>query len=60
MTSVTVEEYRKLLNDYISSEEQIIKRLQYLEALCRNNIKSELEKYKLLCSNAKKNGLNAT
>jgi hypothetical protein len=42
---VSVEEYRKLLSDYTSTEEQIKKRLNYLEAFCRNIIKFELEKY---------------
>lgn len=35
--------YREILNDYRSTEEQITKRLQYLEAFCRNVIRSELE-----------------
>jgi hypothetical protein len=42
---VTIEEYRRILNDQTSSEEQIKKRLSYLEAFCRNVIKIELEKY---------------
>ena len=42
---VTTEEYRKILDDQISSEEQIQKRLNYLEAFCRNVIRFELEKY---------------
>lgn len=45
MAIVTIEEYRKLLNDNISSDDLIEKRLKYLEAFCRNIIKSELEKY---------------
>jgi hypothetical protein len=40
-----IEEYRKLLKDDVSSDEQIQKRLNYLEALCRNVIKIELEKH---------------
>jgi DNA mismatch repair ATPase MutS len=40
-----IKEYRKLLNDNVSSDEQIQKRLDYLEALCRNVIRIELEKY---------------
>lgn len=40
-----IEEYRKILKDDVSSDEQIQKRLDYLESLCRNVIKSELEKY---------------
>jgi hypothetical protein len=42
---VTIEEYRKMLKDYISTDEQIKKRLIYLEAFCRNVIKNEIEKY---------------
>jgi DNA mismatch repair ATPase MutS len=40
-----IKEYRKLLNDNVSSDEQIQRRLDYLEALCRNVIRTELEKY---------------
>ena len=40
---LTIKEYREILNDQTSSEEQIKKRLQYLEAFCRNVIKLELE-----------------
>ena len=42
---VSIEEYRKLLNDYVSTDEQIKKRLEYLEAFCRSMIKQELQKY---------------
>lgn len=45
MANTQEQEYRKITNDYISSEEQIKKRLEYLEALCRNVIRDELEKY---------------
>ena len=34
-----------MLKDYISTDEQIKKRLIYLEAFCRNVIKGEIEKY---------------
>lgn len=40
---VSVEEYRAILNDRKSTDEQIKKRLTYLEALCRNVIKLELK-----------------
>ncbi|OGN29068.1 MAG: hypothetical protein A3A33_00220 [Candidatus Yanofskybacteria bacterium RIFCSPLOWO2_01_FULL_49_25] len=40
-----IEEYRRILNDQVSSGEFIEKRLQYLEAFCRNVIKLELGKY---------------
>lgn len=43
-TLVSVEEYRKLLNDFTSSSEIIEKRLQYLESFCRNIIRPELQK----------------
>jgi hypothetical protein len=42
---VSIEEYRKIMNDQTSSEEQIKKRLGYLEAFCRNVIKGEIEKF---------------
>jgi hypothetical protein len=42
---ISVEEYRKILNDFSSTEEQIKKRLEFLEALCRNVAKLELENY---------------
>jgi len=40
-----IQEYRELLKDEISSDEQIQKRLDYLEALCRNVIRIELGKH---------------
>lgn len=33
------------MSDETSTDEQILKRLNYLEALCRNVIKQELEKF---------------
>ena len=41
---MNIKEYRKILNDYKSTDEQIKKRLQYLESFCRNIIRMELEK----------------
>ncbi len=43
--SVTIEEYRKILGDYKSPDNKVIKRIQYLEALCKNIIQSELQNY---------------
>ena len=40
---LTIKEYREILNDQTSSEEQITKRLQYLDAFCRNVIRLELK-----------------
>lgn len=42
---VSVMEYRTMLGDYKSTDEQILGRLRYLEALCRNVIRTELENY---------------
>ncbi len=42
-TVVSVSEYRKLTGDYTGKEEGILERLQFLEALCRNIIKNELQ-----------------
>ena len=43
-TVVSVEEYRKLLGDFTSSDERVEERLQYLESFVRNIIKPELHK----------------
>jgi hypothetical protein len=44
-TLVSVVEYRKLLKDTKSTDEEIIARLQYLESLCRHIIQKELQDY---------------
>ncbi|MEK7569017.1 MAG: hypothetical protein AAB497_02805 [Patescibacteria group bacterium] len=44
-TIVSIERYRTILSDNTSTDEQIVKRLRYLEALCRNVIKSEIKSY---------------
>jgi len=41
---VSVTEYRKLLGDYTSTDKSITERIRYLESLCRNIIKPELQK----------------
>lgn len=43
-TLVSIAEYRRLLGDYVSTDERIRERLQYLEAFCRNIIRPELQK----------------
>lgn len=42
---IPISKYRKLLGDAISSEELVLKRLQYLEEFCRNLIRQELRSY---------------
>jgi hypothetical protein len=42
---MTTKEYRELLKDNMSSDEIIIKRLNYLEVFFRNIIKSGLRDY---------------
>ena len=42
---LSISEYRRILGDNKSSDEIIQKRITYLEALCRNVIKIEIEKY---------------
>ena len=42
---VSIAEYRKILNDQKSSDEQIQKRIDYLVAFCKNIISIELETY---------------
>ncbi len=44
-TLVSITEYRQLLGDSTITDNQIISRLKYLEAFCRNIIKSELQTY---------------
>lgn len=44
-TAVSTDEYRRILSDHKSTDEQITKRIQYIEALCRNIIKQEIENY---------------
>ena len=43
---ISVEEYRKLMDDQTSSDELVVKRIQFLDVFCRNIIRAELEKYK--------------
>lgn len=38
-----VGEYRKILNDNVSSDEQIRKKISYLESFCRSIIRGTLE-----------------
>ncbi len=42
---ISIAEYRKISSDNISSDEQIRKRLNYLEAFCRNIAKAEINSY---------------
>lgn len=44
-TIVGIQKYRDLLSDTTSTDEQIIKRLQYIEALCRNVIRREIKNH---------------
>ena len=57
---VSVAEYRKLLNDHESTEEKIQERLNYLEALCRNIIRGELDKMKNSRKSSDKNALKTS
>jgi hypothetical protein len=45
MPAISIDKYRRLLNDYESTDEQITERLEYLESLCRNIIRNELKEY---------------
>lgn len=42
---LSIEEYRTILNDRSSSDEQIKKRIEYIEAFCKNIIEIELDNY---------------
>ncbi len=43
--SISIEKYRRIMSDETSTDEQILKRLEYLESLCRNIIRHELEEF---------------
>lgn len=40
---ISIEEYRKILNDSLSSGEEIKQKINYLETFLRNVIKTEIE-----------------
>lgn len=42
---ITVEECRRILNDYQSPDELIEERIEFITSYCKNIIKSEMEKY---------------
>ncbi len=42
---LSIEEYRRLLDDSESTDERIIERLQYIESFCRAIIRTELQNY---------------
>jgi len=42
---VSIAEYRQILGDNTNKDKDIARRLQYLEAYCRNIIKWELQSY---------------
>lgn len=42
---ISIAQYRKLRNDYKSKDWQILQRICYLETLCREIVKKELETY---------------
>jgi|CXWL01.1.fsa_nt_gi hypothetical protein len=44
-TLVSIGEYRRILHDTRSTDEEILRRLQYLQSLCRSVIRNELENY---------------
>lgn len=44
-TIVSIAEYRSVLGDTTSNDKDIARRLQYLEGLCHNIIKLELQAY---------------
>lgn len=41
----SIDEYRKILGDFTSSDEQIKDKLNYIKALCKAVAKAELNKY---------------
>jgi hypothetical protein len=43
--TVSLQEYRELLRDTVSSDEQINQRIEHLEKLCREIIRKELKSH---------------
>jgi uncharacterized protein YcbK (DUF882 family) len=41
---ISIEDYRKITNDYKTQDNLIEKRLSYLESFCRNIIRTELNR----------------
>jgi hypothetical protein len=42
---LSVAEYRKLLNDYVTSDERVTERIEFFERFIGNIIAAELERY---------------
>ncbi len=42
---ISISEYRKILNDNKSSDEEVRKKVTYLEAFCRNIVRQDVEKF---------------
>jgi hypothetical protein len=42
---ITIERYREIMNDKVTSDKLIPERINYLTAFCESIIDSELEKY---------------
>lgn len=49
---MSIEEYRKELSDFTSTDEKIVERIVFMEAMCRNVIRIELEKVRELYEKA--------
>jgi hypothetical protein len=41
---ISVQEYRELLNDYLTSDERVIERIAFLQSFVGNIIRHEIEK----------------
>lgn len=42
---ISIEEYRRLMGDHDSTDEQIVQRVRYMEGLCRAVIQAELQNH---------------
>lgn len=42
--AISIEEYRQMMDDRQSPDGLILKRIQFMESMCRNVIRIELEK----------------
>ena len=42
---IPIAEYRRIMSDQTSTDEQILRRLEYIESLCRYIIRNEIKEY---------------
>jgi len=45
VAGISIQTYREVLKDQVSSDSQIVSRLKYLDAFCRGIIRQEIQSY---------------